>query len=240
LGPPWGWVGGIARPAADGIFPCMLEDLQRLFRQSVDAFRAELNRREPEDQVSDLLTAMRREMVAARAALPGLEEEVRRARSELESERALVEQCERRLQMAERIGDAETVSIAREFADRHRERAGVLEQRVAAAVAEHSLRSRESVEMERKYKESDANRFSLLAQLRQQQTREKMRSRLDAESGPFADFARMEDSVRDAEAYAEAVEEVGPQTRPPPGASRASEDDLDARLEELKRRMGKG
>jgi phage shock protein A len=216
----------------------MLEDLQRLFRQSIGAFRAELNRREPEDQVSDLLTAMRREMVAARAALPELEEEVRRTRSELERERALLEQCERRLQMAERIGDDETAGIAREFADRHRDRTAVLEQRVAAASAEHTLRTREAGEMERKYRESEANRFALLAQLRQQQVRDRMRGRLDAESGPFADFARMEEAVDDAEGYARAVEEMEAGDRPPPAQS-AAEPDLDARLEELKRRMGR-
>ncbi len=215
----------------------MLDDLQRLFRESLGAFRAELNRREPADQVSDLLTAMRREMVAARAALPELEEDVRRTRGELERERALLQQCERRLQMAERIGDAETAGIAREFAERHRERTTVLEHRVAAASAEHTLRVREAGEMERKYRESEANRFALLAQLRQQQSRERMRGRLGDESGPFADFARMEEAVGDAEAYASAVEEMETEDRPPSPGNR--EPDLDARLEELKRRMGR-
>jgi phage shock protein A len=232
-GPP----AGIAGARFRGIFPFMLDDLQRLFRQSIDAFRAELSRRDPADQVSDLLSAMRKEMVAARAALPVLEEEVRRSDEELTRERALLEQCERRLALAERIGDAETVGIARDFAERHGERARVLEQKRSAARAELDLRLREAEEMQRKYKESDANRFALLAQLRQQQARDTMRSRLDDEAGPFADFARMEDSVRDTAAYADAVrdlaDEDGPAPPPDPGP------DLDARLRELKRRMGK-
>ncbi len=214
----------------------MFEDLQRLFRKSVDAFRSELSKREPEDQVADLLSGMRREMVAARAAIPLLEEDVRRLRSDLESERVLLEQCERRLSMAERIGDDETVRVAREFAERHRERRAVLEKKEQAAVAELALRSRESEEMLRKYQESDRNRFGLVSQLRRQQATEKMRERLQNETGPFADFARMEDAVRDSEAHAAAAEELDFEQEstphPPP------RNDLEERLQELKRRMG--
>ncbi|MBA2671203.1 MAG: hypothetical protein H0U67_12590 [Gemmatimonadetes bacterium] len=215
----------------------MFEDLQRLFRKSVDAFRAELSKREPEDQVADLLSGMRREMVAARAAIPLLEEDVCRLRADLESERVLLEQCERRLSMAERIGDDETVRVAREFAERHRERTSVLEKKEQAAIAELALRSRESEEMLRKYQESDRNRFGLVSQLRRQQAAEKIRERLQNETGPFADFARMEDAVRDSEAHAAAAEELDfeqESASPPPPRS-----DLEERLQELKRRMGK-
>jgi phage shock protein A len=215
----------------------MFEDLQRLFRKSVDAFRAELSKREPEDQVADLLSGMRREMVAARAAIPLLEEDVCRLRADLESERVLLEQCERRLSMAERIGDDETVRVAREFAERHRERKAVLEKKEQAATAELALRSRESEDMLRKYQESDRNRFGLVSQLRRQQAAEKMRERLQNETGPFADFARMEDAVRDSEAHAAAAEELDFEqesaSHPPPRS------DLEERLQELKRRMGK-
>jgi phage shock protein A len=215
----------------------MFEDLQRLFRKSVDAFRTELSKREPEDQVADLLSGMRREMVSARAALPLLEEDLRRLRADLESERVLLEQCERRLTMAERIGDDETVRVAREFAERHRERRAVLEKKEQAAAAELALRNREAEEMLRKYQESDRNRFGLVSQLRRQQAAEKMRERLQNESGPFADFARMEDAVRDSEAHAAAAEELdfeqGSDPHPPP------RNDLEERLQELKRRMGK-
>ncbi|CAN5735849.1 hypothetical protein BH23GEM6_BH23GEM6_16590 [soil metagenome] len=217
----------------------MLEDLQRLFRKSLAAFRDELNKREPEDQVSDLLTAMRREMVAARAALPVLKEDIVRSRAELQRERALLEQCERRLKLAERIGDQETVSIAHEFAVKHRERAAVLEQKAAAAEAEEALRTREAEEMQRKYRASDANRFVLVAQLRRQQTAEKMGGRLNDEAGPFADFARMEESVLDSERHAAAAEELDGEMGggEKPRESPASE--VEARLEEMKRRLGR-
>jgi phage shock protein A len=213
----------------------MFKDLQRLFQQSMAAFRAELDRREPEDQVAELLTAMRREMAAARAALPELEQEGKRAAAELERETELLRQCERRGALAERIGDEETVRVAAEFAARHRERIVVLEQRRAAADAEHALRLREAEEMRRKYLEADANRFALVAQLRRTRSQQEMRSRLDGTSGPFADFARMEEAVQQSAGYADALEELSdaaPPPRPPPAP------DVEERLRELKRRMG--
>src|SRR3712207_7479388 len=60
--------------------------------------------------------------------------------------------------------------------------------------------------------------------------RERMRSRLEGTSGPFADFARMEEAVGDSSAYADALgemEEPQPAPRPP--------SDVEERLRELKR-----
>jgi hypothetical protein len=139
--------------------------------------------------------------------------------------------------MAERIGDDETVRVAREFADRHRERRAVLEKKEQAAIAELALRSRESEEMMRKYQVSDRNRFGLVSQLRRQQAAEKMRERLQDETGPFADFARMEGAVRDSEAHAAAAEELDLEQESAPHPPPRS--DLEERLQELKRRMGR-
>lgn len=212
----------------------MFKDIQRVFKQTWDAFRTEAGRREPEDDVAELLSSMRRELVAARAALPVLAEEAQRSRAELARERDALQQCERRGSMAERIGDAETARVAGEFADRHRERAGVLEKRLAAAEAELALRTREAEEMKRRYQEADSNRFAILAQLRRARTQQRMSSALDGSDGAFADFRRMEEAVDDESALADAMEEVsgggGAAPRPPA-------DDVEERLRELKRRM---
>lgn len=58
------------------------------------------------------------------------------------------------------------------------------------------------------------------------------------ESGAFADFARMEEKVEQASSYAEALDELD-ETSPPPGETRTSEHDVEERLRELKRRMGR-
>ena len=62
--PPW--PRGIATP----IFSRMLNDIRRIFQKSIEAFRQELGTREPEDEIAGLLASMRRELVAARAAIP--------------------------------------------------------------------------------------------------------------------------------------------------------------------------
>lgn len=206
----------------------MLDDLKTLFSRTWETFRAEAGRREPEDQVVELLSAMRREMVEARAGLSLYEEAHRRTAAELERERKALDDCARRGAMAERIGDVETVRIAAEFATRHRSRVAVLEEKVRAAKAEWDLRTRESQEMTRQYKEADANRFGLLAQMRATQARGTMRSALGDE--PRDAFARAAERVDADVAYSEILEEDLPARPPRP--------DVEEQLRELKRRLG--
>ena len=211
----------------------MFEELSRIFRKSMGAFRTELSRREPEDQVAELLSAMRREWASARAEIPVLEEGRERARKELARERELLEQTERRGRLADGIGDGETVRVAAEFAEKHRERIAVLEQKVAAAEAEKELRGREVEEMKRRYTEADANRFALLAEIRRRQTQARMGMGAEETASSFDDFGRMEEKISDADAYAAALDELDfDRPAPPP-------DDVEERLRRLKREMGK-
>jgi phage shock protein A len=215
----------------------MLNEIRKLFRRSVEAFREELATREPEDQVAELLTAMRRELVAARAALPRFEADIAGARVELAGEREALLRCERRGSLAEQIGDAETVRVAAEFAVRHRERIVVLEQKVGATEAELALRRREAEEMKRRYQEADANRFALLAQLRRAKSAENMRQASSTQEGPLADWLRVEEKVERDVSYVDALGELEESPSPPPSASDPGA--VDARLQELKRRMGR-
>lgn len=212
----------------------MLDDLKQLFSQAWASFLDEVGRREPEDQVAGLLGAMRREMVEARAALPLLEQNHNAAVAELAREKQRLADTERRRGQAERIGDAETVRIATEFEEKHRRRVAVLEEKVRAAAAEWELRRDESREMMEKYKEADANRFALLAEMRRQGARGTIHSAMGGT--PLDDFARAEEQIEHDSAYADAMEDLagGP---PPP--RRPAPSDVDARLEELKRRMGR-
>lgn len=144
----------------------MLDDLKTLFARSWASFLEEASRREPEDEVAGLLASMRREMVQARADLPLYEKNVQAVTAELERERRALDDAVRRGGMASRIGDAETVRVAEEFAGRHRMRVAVLEEKVRAAGAELELRRAEAAEMMKRYKEADANRFILVSELR--------------------------------------------------------------------------
>ena len=220
----------------------MINDLKRLFSRTWDAFSAELGRREPEDDVAGLLGAMRREMVDARAALPVYEQAVRAAETELARERTALDDAVRRGGLAQKIDDAETVRIAAEFADRHRRRVAVLEDKVRAARAEQEMRAQEVQDMMRRYKEADANRFVLLNEVRRARTQQRIDGFTGAD-GRFDDFGRAADKIESEIAYGEAMEEMSgldPTPPPPPPSQQSIHDDVEARLQEMKRRMGMG
>jgi phage shock protein A len=210
----------------------MLHDLKKMFSQAWDSFTTEVGKRDPEDHIAGLLGAMRREMVEVRAQVPLLEQNYKAAILELERERKRLEDTERRGAMAQRINDAETVQVAEEFAEKHRRRVAVLEEKVRAAKAEWELRQQESQEMMVKYKEAETNRFALLGELRRQGARARIDS---AGGGPLGDdFDRFAQKIDDDAAYGDALRDLegGDAPRPSPAS------DVDARLEELKRRMG--
>lgn len=217
----------------------MFDDLQKLFRDSLAAFRAELGKREPVDEIAELLSSMRRELAATRASLPELDADAERTRMELLRERAELEQCERRGRMAEKIGDAETVAVAAEWATRHRERVRVLEQKEAALIAERELRGREVEEMQRRYRTAEINRFRMVEELMRERARLR-RETLDRQTDDaFADFSRMAERISGDEAVDQALRELDEMDRPPPPPPpSAAAPDVEERLRELKRRMG--
>ncbi len=195
----------------------MLKDLGALLHRALDRFKAEAGRRDPEDQIAELLGGMRREMVDARALVSELKQAAASARSELAREEKRLADCLRRRDMAARIGDEETTRVAEEFTSRHREAVGVLEAKVRAAEAELQLRTREADELAERYRESDARRFALLAELR----RAGAHGRSEREmTGLEDDFDRFAEQIDDQARRADAASEV------------------EQRLEELKRRAG--
>lgn len=219
----------------------MFEDIQRIFRESVAAFRSERDRQEPEDEVASLLSSMRREWSAGKADLSSLAETLESTQREISKERALLEQCERRGKLAGGIGDAETVRVANEFAERHRERLQVLEQKLAVSESERALRAREVEEMKQKYQEADANRLALVAELRRAKNQTRQRTVAEEVQGSFADWQRMEERIEHSRAHGDALDELeadlsgGPSAAPP----RPTAAELEERLRELKRRLGR-
>jgi phage shock protein A len=214
----------------------MINDLKNLFSSAWDAFLAELGRRDPADHVAELLGAMRREMVQARASLPMYEDAVRASDAELARERKALDDAVRRGGLAEKIGDAETVRIAGEFADRHRKRVAVLEDKARAARAEQELRAQEVQDMMRRYKEADANRFVLLNDIRRAQSQSRLNDMAEAKA--FDDFGRAAEKIETEIAYDEAIEELSDLAGPPPPPRQSNEDAVEERLREMKRRMG--
>lgn len=211
----------------------MFESLQRVFRESVAAFKAELDRREPEDELADLLSRMRDEWVEGRASVKELTETVRKTEAALAHEREELERCERRRGHAERIGDAETIRVAVEFAAKHRGRVDVLERKLDALRSERTLREREVAEMEAKYREADANRYRLLTELRRVTARDHAQQTASETARAFDDYERMAERIDREAGITDALEELEdrrpPKTQPAPDAP-----EIEERLRRLK------
>lgn len=217
----------------------MFDDLRNAFREAVDNFRAELNRDQVPEQVDRLLRGMMDETAAARAHLSSLESDLERTRRQTEVERGEVATCLRREAMARDIGDEETAALAADFAAKHLRRQEVLEQKAVALEREVELRQGELDEMMEKVKEARSRRDALAAQVGRTGANQALHEADDL----FAELDRMAAKIGDDERAGDAAAEVGsefddlrvdPYAAPP---RRATDEEIEARLAELKRRM---
>lgn len=216
----------------------MFDNLRNAFREAVENFNKELARDQVPEAVDSLLAGMRAEVVEAQARVRELEAQIARATAEAEREKSEAAVARRRGKMAEDIGDAETVKVAGEYAAAREERQQVLEQKAAAMKQELAIRTREVEEMLVKVKEAQASRDGLAATAGRTGARESLHAADDL----FSELDRMAEKIGHEDARAQAAEEFSdldldadPDFAPPPPPSV----DLDARLEELKRRMGR-
>ena len=119
-----------------------------MFERLRDALRAALDAATPPGDLRDLARQMREAVVEARLSMQATREAVTRTEGELALERQRLADAERRGRLAAEIQDQETVAVAQRFAAKHRERAGVLERKLAALWDEQALLERELAEMQ--------------------------------------------------------------------------------------------
>lgn len=119
----------------------MFEDWKLAWRQAVENFHREAGG--GTTGAPPRIRAMERELTSASGALGNLDDEIRRTRRDLGKEREAEQQCRRREALARDVDDAETVRIAVEFAQRHAERAAVLDRKIAVLEDERSLLARD-------------------------------------------------------------------------------------------------
>jgi len=124
----------------------MFEDWKKAWQQAVHNFQRELAADEPETVPH--VAAMRRDVAAARSALSRLSQELVEARDEASRERAEEQTCLRRQRLAAGIDDHETAELAASWAERHAQKAAVLERKVEVLTAELDLRRAELQQME--------------------------------------------------------------------------------------------
>jgi phage shock protein A len=220
----------------------MFEELRAAFRQAIENFNRELHRDQVPETMDRLLAGMQREIVDAKALISELESQVERARKEARSEAEQADVCTRREEMARRIDDTETADLAAQYAERHRKRQALLEQKVAALDEELAFRRKDAEEMLARIKEARTEREGLTATTGRTQARQS----LDEADDLFSQLDRMAEKIEGERHAADAAEELDDLDvdrpsdfhvgidRPP-----AQPPDVDAALAELKRRMGK-
>ena len=215
----------------------MFENLRRAFREAVDNFQRELDRDAVPETVDRLLRGMEREAVEARAALEASKDQLAKARQRSGEEARNAETCRRREVMAREIGDTDTADVAATYAGKHDSRSRVLADKASAIEAEIRLQEAEYSEMLAQIGKARTNRDKLAATAGRTQARESLGGADDL----FGELDRMADRIDDTEAAGGAEEALFDDARDFDevlGASRR-EEAADARLEELKRRMGK-
>ena len=127
----------------------MFEDWKKAWEQAVSNFQRELDEEDgPGDVPGHRAASMRRDLANAKRALERLEGDLISSREELSREEAEIATCERRAAQAERIGDAETARIAREFGKKHTDRAAILRRKVEVLQDELTMRQDELGVME--------------------------------------------------------------------------------------------
>jgi phage shock protein A len=213
----------------------MFENLRQAFREAVDNFRTELRRDQVPEAADRLLRAMQVELVNARAELDRLTEDVEKAREEAKREEEEARTCLRREEMARGIGDQATVEVARRYAARHLKRKDVLEEKARVLAREVEVQRREVEDMTSRLKEARLQRESLAASA----GRSDARNRLQEADELFEEMDRMADRIRDLEGRADAAREIDELDldRSSPAAPPPTAEEIDARLEELKKRM---
>ncbi len=188
-----------------------------MFKRLREALEAALASATPPDDLYELAGRMREALIEARAGLGRMRDALRETERELEAERGEIATAERRRELAAGIGDAETVAVADRYLARHRERAAVLEKKVVAEREEVALAERDAAEMTAQLEEVTKRRGGTESTRSSEAAWSALgragmdRPELDAEQEALK--ARMDRAAREA--------------------------DADAKLEELKRRMGK-
>lgn len=210
-----------------------------------DALSALENRSDPTGEVDDVLAGMREELIEAKSALPRLETGIEKLRRMQAAERKRAEDCVRRAGQAKEIGDTETLRLAVEYGERHRERARVYGEKLKAAEAELAMQRKSVREMTDQLKSAMTHRDALKVRARRSKSTEALRGGADSAAGRFD---RMVEDIEEEAARAEAARDLedeldlgGPSRFSGEALDDLSEMDADSladlQLEELKRRM---
>ncbi|MSR35244.1 MAG: hypothetical protein EXR95_01195 [Gemmatimonadetes bacterium] len=213
----------------------MFENLRDAFREAVDNFRREVDQDDVPPIVDRLLIAMQSELAQARELVAALEKQIADAGAQITRDRDEEATCRRRAELANRVGDAETARIALKYAVRHERRRVVLERKVIALDEEHGIRVVELTEMTERAEEARSKRDTLADATGADDT-------LRAADDLFDELDRMASAAEgESQRRGSPMDELEREFRDlrvdPWAPIPRRELDVDAALDELKRRM---
>jgi hypothetical protein len=188
-----------------------------MFQRLREALERALAAATPPPDLREITARMREAVIEQKAAVRGMREALEQSEHLLAGERAQLETAERRRTQAGGIGDQETVAVADRFIAKHRERIAVLEKKVAAEREELSLAERDLAEMSAQLQEA----------VRRQPAEAADASRERAWSGLGEAGVNRPETDLEGELLKSRLEHA------------AREAAADAKLEELKKRMGR-
>ena len=218
----------------------MFDDLRAAFSEALDNFNKELSRNQVPETVDKLLVSMKNEIADETAQVAGVEAQLEKTLGEIEHVRERGETARRREEMARKIDDQETATLAAQYAGRHESHAEVLDRKADALREELGFRKRTVDEMYARFHEAKEKRDALGTTAGRSGARES----LSAADDLFGELDRMAEKIEGERAAGEAAEafdnldldhrsEYQIDLDEPP----AEELDVDAALAELKRRM---
>ena len=118
-----------------------------MFKRLMDALERALASATPPPELGEMASRMREAVIEQKAAVGALRAALVKSEEELAFHQRELATAERRRTLAEGIQDAETVNVAGQYAARMGERVAVLERKVAAQREELALAERELTEM---------------------------------------------------------------------------------------------
>ncbi len=224
-------------------FVAMLKRLRRMVEGTLDRLEA----KSPgftDDDVDAVIRGMRDELVQTKARLSQVEEDLTRWIKEADAEQEAARVADRRAEQATRIGDEETVRIAKDFADRHRRRLELLVMKAETARREMSQLRQDVAEGTEQLKKAQAQRGTLSVRERRSRSMRRSTERGDATDAFDRMAERMEGSSNLDDAMRELDDDMNPRGRSSSNDYMSEQAQREARadvlLEELKRRMGEG
>lgn len=189
-----------------------------MFERLRAALQAALEAATPPPDLREIAGRMQEAVIQAKAGVSAMREALAQAEGELAHARAEVETTTRRRDLAAGIQDAETVDVADKYLARQQERSAVLERKVAAQREELALAERDLGEMQAQLVDAT-----------------KHRAVHEADRSTDAAWASLGAAGMDRPGVDMEHEQLRAQLD-----RAAREAAADQKLEELKKRMGKG